>query len=126
MKPILYSALALLTAACGAAVAERADAAPSQSSRLSCAIETTKTSAGIALRGIVRSSRPLHGDFNMTVTTSGAAGSSDIVQSGAYDTMNGPAILGEQELSLSRGQRLYASLEVRDASGRVCRDVYRR
>ena len=89
-----------------------------------CDISVVKTSHGVRITPVVRSDRSLSGEYSLTVTKSGGAGSSDISQGGPFDAPRGVnQKLGSSEISLERGSRFRAVLKVRAGGREVCRDV---
>ena len=101
-----------------------AKAAPVKEQAMFCDISVVKTSHGVRITPVVRSDRSLSGEYSLTVTKSGGAGSSDISQGGPFDAPRGVSQeLGSSEISLERGSRFHAVLKVRAGGREVCRDV---
>ena len=98
--------------------------APVKDQAMFCDISVVKTSHGVRITPVVRSDRSLSGEYSLTVTKSGGAGSSDISQGGPFDAPRGvKQELGSSEISLERGSRFHAVLKVRAGGREVCRDV---
>lgn len=90
---------------------------------LTCEIRATPTAQGVRLEGLVHSSSPTSGTYELTITKSGHDGSADVSQGGEFDTTDGPtAELDTTELSLERGARFHARLDVEGDDGASCRD----
>lgn len=104
--------------------AERVAPTPiAASAAMTCEIRATRTADGVRLESFAHASGPITGSYDLVVTKSGSAGSSDISQGGEFDTASGPsASLGASEISLERGARLHARLTVHADNGTVCRD----
>ena len=101
-----------------------AKVAPVKEQAMFCDISVVKTSYGVRITPVVRSDRSLSGEYSLTITKSGEAGSSDISQSGPFDAPRGvKQQLGSSEISLERGSRFHAVLKVRAGGREVCRDV---
>lgn len=101
-----------------------AKAAPVNEHAMFCDISVVKTSQGVRITPVVRSDLSLSGEYSLTVTKSGGAGSSDISQSGPFDAPRGvKQELGSSEIWLERGSRFHAVLKVRAGGREVCRDV---
>jgi hypothetical protein len=99
-------------------------AAPVKEQAMFCDISVVKTSHGVRITPVVRSDRSLSGEYSLTITKSGGAGSSDISQGGPFDAPRGvKQELGSSEISLERGSRFHAVLKVRAGGREVCRDV---
>lgn len=89
-----------------------------------CDISVVKTSHGVRITPVVRAGRGVSGEYSLTITKSGGAGSSDISQGGPFDAPRGvKQELGSSEISLERGSRFHAVLKVRAGGREVCRDV---
>lgn len=98
----------------------------SASAAMTCEIRATRTADGVRLESFAHASGPITGTYDLVVTKSGSAGSSDISQGGEFDTTSAPsASLGASEISLERGARLHARLTVHGDNGTVCRDELR-
>ncbi len=105
-------------------IAPMAKAAPVREQAMFCDISVVKTSHGVRITPVVRSDRSLSGEYSLTVTKSGGAGSSDISQGGPFDAPRGvKQELGSSEISLERGSRFHAVLKVRAGGREICRDV---
>lgn len=101
-----------------------AKAAPVKEQAMFCDISVVKTSHGVRITPLVRADRTLSGEYSLTITKSGGAGSSDISQGGPFDAVRGvKQELGSSEISLERGSRFHAVLKVRANGREVCRDV---
>jgi len=109
------------------APAERVAPTPiASSAAMTCEIRATRTSDGVRLESFAHASGPLTGTYDLIVTKSGSAGSSDINQGGEFDTLSEPsASLGASEISLEPGARLHARLVVHGDNGVECRDEIR-
>jgi hypothetical protein len=93
-------------------------------SRFSCDIDIDRTSNGIRVTPIVHADKSMSGEYSLTITKSGAAGSSDISQGGEFDAARGEHVrLSSSEFSMERGAKFRAVLEVRAGGREVCRDV---
>ena len=89
---------------------------------VSCEIRSRRTANGVLIQARATADRDISGGYDLVITKSGAAGSSDISQSGALDLAAGSSVLlGENEISVERGARVRAVLTLRDDSGRLCR-----
>lgn len=98
----------------------------SASSRMDCDILARPTSHGVAISAVLNAGEAMSGDYNLVITKSGASGSSDVQQGGAFNAARGERVtLGETELGLDRGDRFHAVLTLTDADGRVCRQELR-
>ncbi|MDX2276745.1 MAG: curli-like amyloid fiber formation chaperone CsgH [Hyphomonadaceae bacterium] len=109
------------------APAERSAPTPiASSAAMTCEIRATPTADGVRLESFAHASGPLTGTYDLIVTKSGSAGSSDINQGGDFDTLSEPsASLGMSEISLEPGARLHARLIVHGDNGVECRDEIR-
>ena len=93
-------------------------------SRFSCDIDVDRTPNGIRVTPIVRADKSMSGEYSLTVTKSGGAGSSDISQGGPFDARRGESVrLSSSEFSMERGAKFRAVLKVRAGGREVCRDV---
>lgn len=91
--------------------------ANSEDGPLRCEILTDTSDGMISLEGVVHAASALAGTYSFTVRSSGAGGSSDIEQGGAFEAAKGETVsLGE--MSLGSGASLDASLTV-TAEGRT-------
>lgn len=103
--------VALATAGAGLAGAK------SEDGPLRCEILTDTSGGMVSLEGVVHAASALAGTYSFTVRSSGAGGSSDIEQGGAFEAARGETVsLGQ--MSLGSGARLDASLTV-TAEGRT-------
>lgn len=103
---------------------EKPKPAPAREQAMICDISVVKTSHGVRITPVVRADRDLSGEYALTITKSGGAGSSDISQGGPFDAARGmKQELGSSEISLERGARFHAVLKVRANGREVCRDV---
>lgn len=94
-----------------------------EDANLRCDLRATRTSHGVAIDALAFSDRPVSGSFDLVVHKNGAAGGSDINQSGEFSIgADGSANLGSSEISVERGARLNGHLILRDAGGaELCR-----
>jgi hypothetical protein len=93
---------------------------------VACEIKTAPTSHGMAISAVLHADRALSGGYELVVTKSGASGSSDVTQSGAFDAVAGESVqLGGAEIGLERGDSVHAMLTLTDANGNVCRQELR-
>ncbi len=91
-----------------------------------CDIRVRRTANGVELEAVARSDEPALGEYEFVITKSGAAGSSDIVQGGAFDLGGGHSqSLGLSEIGMERGARYRARLVLSDHDGVVCEDRVR-
>ena len=91
-----------------------------------CDIHARPTSHGVAIQAVVNADAAVMGQYSLVITKTGASGSSDVQQSGAFSALRGERVtLGETELGLDRGDRFHAVLTLTDADGRVCRQELR-
>ena len=137
LKPSLGAALMLVTACAAQAPASvqtvsapsgstvmLLDAAPPERERyvppaVDCDIRSTQTARGRLLEALVRTDRPLQGDYAFTIIAFGGGGSSDVSQGGAVDLAPGEfAGLGAAEIPDGRYR---AVLTLSDAYGELCR-----
>lgn len=89
---------------------------------VTCEVRSRRTSNGLLIQARAFADRDIYGEYDLVITKSGAAGSSDISQSGELDLEAGSsALLGENEISVERGARVRATLTLRDDSGQLCR-----
>ncbi len=63
--------------------------APVKEQTMFCDISVVKTSHGVRITPVVRADRALSGEYSLTITKSGGAGSSDISQGGPFDAVRG-------------------------------------
>jgi len=97
---------------------------PVKEQAMFCDISVVKTSHGVRITPVVRADHRLSGEYSLTITKSGGAGSSDVSQGGPFDAPRGvKQELGSSEISLERGSRFHAVLKVRAGGREVCRDV---
>ena len=91
----------IMSPAASVAASERVD--------VSCNIRTPRTANGVSIQGVASADRDLDGDYELHITKSGA-NSSDVSQAGAFTLRaRASAVLGESEISLSRGEHLRAA-----------------
>lgn len=96
-------------------VAARADA-------VTCQVRSRRTANGLLIQAHAVADRDISGEYDLLITKSGAAGTSEIAQSGALELAAGSsALLGESEISVERGARVQARLTLRDERGQLCR-----
>jgi hypothetical protein len=89
---------------------------------VTCEVRSRRTANGLLIQTRAFADRDISGEYDLVITKTGAAGSSDISQSGALDLAAGSsALLGENEISVERGARVSAVLTLRDDSGQLCR-----
>lgn len=89
---------------------------------VTCEVRSRRTANGLLIQARAFADRDISGEYDLVITKSGSAGSSDISQSGALDVAAGSsALLGENEISVERGARVRATLTLRDDSGQLCR-----
>jgi len=89
---------------------------------VTCEVRSRRTANGLLIQARAFADRDISGEYDLVITKSGSAGSSDISQSGALDLEAGAsALLGENEISVERGARVRATLTLRDDSGQLCR-----
>lgn len=136
MSKRAFALLALLaSSACAAAAAPAPVAAAHEAARVSvsarvetvsCSVEARRTRGGVEIAGFAYADRFVTGEYELVITKTGRDGSSDIVQSGPFETHQGAAEpLGVSELSLERGAHYRARLILRDDRGEICRDSIR-
>lgn len=119
--PVMAQSMAPETAAPAPAHVERATRA-SHNDAVTCEVRSRRTANGLLVQARAFADRDVFGQYDLVITKSGAAGSSDISQSGALDLSAGSsALLGESEISVERGARVRATLTLRDDSGQLCR-----
>lgn len=93
------------------------------SAAMTCEIRATPTAGGVRLESFAHASGPITGSYDLVVTKSGSAGSSNINQGGEFDTIEGPsASLGASEISVEPGARVHARLTVHADNGAICHD----
>lgn len=89
---------------------------------ITCEVRSRRTENGLLIQARAFADRDISGEYDLVITKSGPAGSSDISQSGALDLSAGAsALLGENEISVERGARVRATLTLRDEHGQLCR-----
>jgi hypothetical protein len=128
-------AVALALAGCSAAAAPQSDASFASQSRsvsqaraqgLSCDVTAQPTRHGVLIEGRAYADHDVYGEYDLVITKSGGAGSSDISQGGEAAIAAGSSeTLGQAELSVEPGARLSARLVVRDERGELCRRTFR-
>lgn len=98
--------------------------APVKEQAMFCGISVVKTSHGVRITPVVRADRTLSGEYSLSITKSGGAGTSDISQGGPFDAVRGvKQELGSSEISLERGSHFHAVLKLRANGHEICRDV---
>lgn len=111
-------------------VAESIAPAPEEAGRVqlasydavTCEVRSRRTANGLLIQARAFADRDIDGEYDLVITKSGRAGSSDISQSGELILEAGSsALLGENEISVERGARVRAVLTLRDDSGQLCR-----
>jgi len=131
MKSLLLIGLSALTMACAAnaspapeqafAQAPAVQAISYEPQSLTCDIIRTRTSHGVELRAVASSDLRAFGEYEFVITKRDRGGSSDIMQSGEFDLVNGQsADLGNAEFSVARGGGYDARLELTTADGETC------
>ncbi len=94
----------------------------SHNDAVTCEVRSRRTANGLLIQARAFADRDISGEYDLVITKSGRAGSSDISQSGALDLAAGSsALLGENEISVEHGARVRATLTLRDDSGQLCR-----
>lgn len=89
---------------------------------VTCEVRSRRTANGLLIQARAFADRDITGEYDLVITKSGPAGSSDISQGGALDLAAGSsALLGENEISVERGARVRATLTLRDDDGQLCR-----
>ena len=89
-----------------------------------CDIDVIRTPNGIRIMPIVRADRSLNGEYSLMITKTGSSGSSDINQGGPFNAARGERVkLGASEISLARGDKYRAVLNVRADGREICRDT---
>lgn len=89
---------------------------------ITCDVRSRRTANGLLVQARAFADRDVSGEYDLVITKSGPAGSSDISQGGALDLEAGSsALLGENEISVERVARIRATLTLRDDSGQLCR-----
>lgn len=116
-----------IAAAVRASATARAEAAhPASNDAVSCEVRSRRTAHGLLIQARALANREVSGEYDLVITKSGGAGSSDISQSGPIDLAAGvSALLGENEISVERGARVRAVLTLRDGGGELCRRTLR-
>lgn len=134
MSDFRYNALAALAAvtaavACSAAYSdtqtleERTAGLPyvDGSEGLLCDVTAEPTSRGLLIEAHAFANRAVDGEYDLRITKRGGGGESDVSQGGFVAIAAGSEeTLGQTELSVERGSRIYADLVVRDARGELC------
>lgn len=135
--PILAAAIATALAACSAAaqdtqalpateptVASFAEVQATPASyepSVSCDVRIRRTNNGVLIQGRAFADTDFDGEYELNVIKTGP-NESEINQSGEVSIDSGRSItFGESEMSLQRGERLRAVLNLRDADGLLCR-----
>lgn len=141
MKPMIFTALALVTACAApphnevhtvsaAYVATGPGPVPARGApeaywepAASCRIRETKTAQGVRLEAIAQADQSVYGEYEFIITAYSSGGSSDITQGGEVDLAAGErATVGSADIP--RG-RYRAILTLTDAGGVLC-DLERR
>ena len=119
--PVIAAAIAPETVAPASARVEPTRHA-AHNDAVTCEVRSRRTTNGLLIQARAFADRDISGEYDLVITKSGAAGSSDISQSGALNLSAGSsALLGENEISVERGARVRATLTLRDESGQLCR-----
>jgi len=93
---------------------------------ITCDVRSRRTANGIVIQARAFADRDINGEYDLLITKTDRAGSSEISSGGALSlTAGSAATLGENEFSLERGARVRAVLTLRDASGQLCRQTFR-
>ena len=91
---------------------------------VSCDVRARSTSHGVLIQAVAHAARPFEGAYELVITKSGGAGSSDVTQSGPFSAAAGETVtLGSTELGADGRYR--AVLTLRDGTGEVCRQERR-
>jgi hypothetical protein len=129
MKKLLITAAALIAASACTAVAQtgdRYDDHAAYPAEVECAIRLTPTRYGMRFEALAEGFAPARGQYEFILTKDDRGGSSDIVQGGDFDLIDGDReVLGSAELSLERGARYRARLVLSDDAGEICRSERR-
>lgn len=108
-----------------AAPAAHVDASYRRAS-VSCDVTARRTGNGMLIEAHAFADRSVDGEYSLTITKSGRAGSSDISQGGALSLAAGEEVmLGQNEISVERGARVRALLTIHDDRGEICRETFR-
>jgi hypothetical protein len=85
-----------------------------------CELHTASTGSGVTLSAMARSGIAIAGSYHLVVAKSGAAGGSNIEQSGGFSVApGGQSTLSSVSLSLERGATYEAQLTVSWSGGTV-------
>lgn len=96
----------------------------SASGDLHCEILTRKVSKNLELTGVVWSSTPATGSYSFVLTKQGAAGSSNVAQSGMFQVASTEKrIVGSILVNALRGDRYHARLSARSDNDEVMCDT---
>lgn len=129
MKKFLVTAAALIAASACTAVAQTSDrhhGHQSATADVVCAIRMTPTRYGMRFEALAEGFAPARGEYEFILTKDDRDGSSDIVQGGDFDLLDGDReVLGSAELSLERGAHYRARLVLSDDAGEICRSERR-
>ncbi len=127
MKKLLTTLAALIAASACTATAQTADHGHHvEAPEISCAIRMTPTRHGMRFDALAEGFAPARGAYEFILTKDDRGGSSDIVQGGDFDLLDGSRqTLGSAELSLERGARYRARLILSDEDGELCRSEER-
>jgi hypothetical protein len=124
----MFSRLSTMTAlamalGCASASAAGATAPPTAPFKpVQCEIRSTRVPGGIALETLATAQKRVAGTYRLVVTKNGPAGTSDIVQGGAFRAGRGKdTVLGSVELGIERGASYVAKLSLSwDGQKTVC------
>lgn len=98
--------------------------AVAEASPLACSIHAEKIRDGLRLEAIVATQHQMSGTYQLTLSKSGSAGSSDVSQDGEFSAMPGTtSVLSGSELSLERGAKLMAKLTLTTNEGDIACDA---
>lgn len=93
---------------------------------ITCDVRSRRTANGIVIQARAFADRDINGEYDLLITKTDRAGSSEISSGGALSlTAGSAATLGENEFSIERGARVRAVLTLRDSSGELCRQTFR-
>lgn len=93
---------------------------------ITCDVRSRRTANGIVIQARAFADRDIDGEYDLLITKTDRAGTSEISSGGPLSLVAGSAAtLGENEFSIERGARLRAVLTLRDASGELCRQTFR-
>lgn len=87
---------------------------------LACTIQAQKVQGGLRLEALVATHHQAAGTYQLTLTKSGPAGSSDVSQGGEFSLLPGATtVLSGSELTLERGAKLTAKLSLATSEGDI-------